>query len=151
MTGRRVSVTRQVKCDEEATGGQAPGGTQVADVMRPDVPTVGLETTLEELLQITWRRGVRHVLVMDGERLAGIVSDRDIKRALTSGAVSGRPLTVADIMTRTVITVGPTATVACACDTMMQEAISALPVVEGGRLKGIVTETDVLALFTRAR
>jgi len=126
------------------------GAMRVADVMRTDVPTITPDTTLDDILQIAWHRGVRHLLVVEGAALVGIVSDRDLKRALTGDASIGRGrTTAADIMTRTMITVGPHTTVKSACDTMMQEAISALPVVEGGTLKGMLTETDVLALFAK--
>jgi len=53
-------------------------------------------------------------------------------------------------MTRTVITIGPTFPVEEAARLMVMEKVSALPVTEGGRLVGIVTETDVLRLFVRA-
>jgi CBS domain-containing protein len=125
------------------------GVRRAEDVMRTDVPSVTPDATLREVLEIAWQRGVRHLLVVDGRAVVGIISDRDIKRALTADReiARGQGTTAGDIMTRTVITVSPDTTVKCACDTMMQEAISALPVMEHGALKGILTETDVLALF----
>ena len=122
---------------------------RVGDVMRTDVATITPETTVAEALRSAQRRGIRHLPVVDRGALVGIISDRDLKRALSAESREGT--TAADIMTRTVITVGPKATVACACDTMMQEEISALPVVDGGALVGIITETDVLALVAKER
>jgi acetoin utilization protein AcuB len=118
--------------------------------MRTDPPTITPDTTLEEILEIAWHRGIRHLLVMEGRKLVGIVSDRDLKRALTGEAVRVRSGTTArEIMTATVITVAPTTTLENACDTMMQEAISALPVVDDGVLRGLITETDALTYFAR--
>jgi acetoin utilization protein AcuB len=89
----------------------------------------------------------------------GIVSDRDIKQAMTSAALSadGRErdrlldeLTASRIMTPAVVTIGPMFGVEEAARLMATRKISALPVTEGDRLLGIVTETDVLGLFVRA-
>jgi acetoin utilization protein AcuB len=58
--------------------------------------------------------------------------------------------TIADIMTRAVITIEPTAPVEDAAQLMLTEKISALPVTDGGRLAGIITETDIVRLFVKA-
>ncbi len=103
--------------------------------------------------------GVRHLPVLDHEELAGIISDRDLKAVLpglvatpasaAAGADSGG-LTAGDIMTKRVLTVEPTVSVEDAARLLMEERIGALPVMEGGTLVGIITETDVLLLFVRA-
>jgi acetoin utilization protein AcuB len=131
----------------------------VQDIMHTAVVTVTPRTTLPEAVRTMRDVGVRHLPVMDGERLVGIVSDRDLKRAMASSATSlaAHELTylldrirVAEIMTRTVTTMGPTFPVEDAARAMVNQHISALPVTEGGRLLGIITETDVLRLFVRA-
>ncbi len=131
----------------------------VEDVMQRDVLTVTPGTTLPEALGLSQKRGIRHLPVMDGKTLVGIVSDRDLKRAMASSATSLErheltylleKLTLDQIMTRAVVTVEPTLPVEEAARLMMTEKISALPVTEQGRLVGIVTETDVLHLFLEA-
>jgi len=124
---------------------------RVRDVMRTDVPTIAPEATVGEALRCARQRGIRHVVVMEGGSVVGIISDRDLKRVLTADdqRAVARTATAADIMSRSIITVNPNTTIKCACDTMMQEAISALPVVEGGILKGLLTEWDVLALLAK--
>jgi acetoin utilization protein AcuB len=131
----------------------------VRDVMRTKVATVGPRTTLPEALRLTRERGIRHLPVLEEGKLVGIVSDRDLKRAMASPATSlARQeltylldrLTLEEIMTRAVITVAPNFPVEEAARIMVKERISALPVTEGGQLVGIVTETDVLDLFVRA-
>jgi acetoin utilization protein AcuB len=131
----------------------------VQDVMLTKLFTVTPETTLPEALRLTGQRGVRHLPVLDGNRLVGILSDRDLKRAMASPATSLEAheltylldrLCVAEIMTRAVITIGPTSPIEDAARLMVLEKIGALPVTDGDRLLGLVTETDVLRLFVRA-
>lgn len=130
----------------------------VQDVMRRDVVTVAPDTTLPAAIHRMGERGIRHLPVVEGDRLVGIVSDRDLKRAMGSGSGLERDeradwldrLCVAEFMTRAVLTIGPGFPVEDAARVMVRERISALPVTEAGRLVGIVTETDVLALFVRA-
>ncbi len=131
----------------------------VEDVMQRDLVTVGPGTTLPEALRLSRARGVRHLPVMDGKDLVGIVSDRDLKRAMASPATSLErhelnylldKVTMGEVMTRAVITVAPMLPVEEAARIMVKEKISALPVSEEGRVVGIVTETDVLDLFVKA-
>jgi acetoin utilization protein AcuB len=129
----------------------------VKDVMHTDVVTVPPCAPLADAFRVTRRRGIRHLPVVDDGMLVGIVSDRDLKRALpppASGMEAPAPefatMPVERIMTRAVITTGPTVSVEEAGRVMVSEKISALPVTEAGRLVGIVTETDVVALLVRA-
>jgi acetoin utilization protein AcuB len=131
----------------------------VQDVMQTKLFTVTPETTLPEALRLTAQRGVRHLPVLDGDRLVGILSDRDLKRAMASPATSLEAheltylldrLRVEEIMTRTVITICRMFPIEAAACLMVQEKIGALPVTDGERLVGLVTETDVLRLFVRA-
>jgi acetoin utilization protein AcuB len=131
----------------------------VQDVMQTKLHTVTPDTTLPEALCLTAQRGVRHLPVLNGDLLVGILSDRDLKQAVASSATTiethardyllGR-LRVDEIMTRTVITIGRTSPIEEAACLMVQNKIGALPVTEDGRLIGLVTETDVLRLFVRA-
>jgi acetoin utilization protein AcuB len=115
-------------------------GMLVHDIMQSRVITVTPQTGVAEAVGILRTRGLRHLVIVDGDALVGIVSDRDVKQA---GALDERrgSRTVAEIMT---------APVEDAARLMLTERISALPVTEGGRLVGIVTETDIVRLFVRA-
>jgi acetoin utilization protein AcuB len=131
----------------------------VRDVMQKSLVTVALRTTLPEAIRLMHDHGIRHLPVVEDGRLCGIVSDRDLKRAMASSAttLAEHELTylldrvrVGEIMTRTVLTTAPMFPVEEAARLMVRERISALPVTEGDTLVGIVTETDVLQLFVRA-
>jgi acetoin utilization protein AcuB len=60
----------------------------IQDVMQTKIFTVTPETRLPEALRLTGVRGIRHLPVLDGDKLVGIVSDRDLKRAMPSPATS---------------------------------------------------------------
>jgi acetoin utilization protein AcuB len=129
------------------------------DIMESHLVTATPGTRLPEAVRLMRDRGIRHLLVLEEGRLVGIVSDRDLKQAVASALRSvGGPeredllerLVVGDIMARTVMTIGPTDPVEDAARIMAREKISALPVTQGRRCVGIVTETDVLRLFVRA-
>jgi acetoin utilization protein AcuB len=132
----------------------------IKDIMQRDVVTATPETRLSQVLRLLQPRGFRHVPVIHDAALVGIISDRDVKQAMVSlaGAGASAPelerarerLTASEIMGRTVTTIAPMDTVEEAARRMATQKISALPVTEGGRLVGIVTETDVLQLFVRA-
>jgi acetoin utilization protein AcuB len=131
----------------------------VKDIMQRDVVTVTPDTRLPQVLRLLQPRGFRHVPVVDKGELVGIISDRDVKQAMVSLGGSGagpalehahERLTAAEIMSRAVTTVAPVFSVEEAARLMTTQRISALPVTEGSRLVGIVTETDVLGLFARA-
>lgn len=130
----------------------------VEDVMQTAVITITPKTSLPEAIRLMHQRGVRHLPVVEEDALVGIVSDRDLKRAMASPATSLEThelrylldaLTVNEIMTRAVITVGRMFPIEEAARLMVKERVSALPVTERGRLVGIVTETDVLELFVK--
>src|SRR6185437_14025724 len=103
---------------------------------------------------------IRHLVVTsDGGELLGIVTDRDIRLNLPSQATSLSVwemnylltrLTVEKVMTTSVITVGPDRSARDAAELMLDHRIGALPVVDGGRLIGIVTETDLLRAFVKS-
>jgi CBS domain-containing protein len=80
----------------------------------------------------------------DGEHVAGIISERDIVRALANHGAGFLTVTVAEVMTRPVVTCDPTESVAELMAEMTNRRIRHLPVVQDGRLCGIVSIGDVV-------
>jgi acetoin utilization protein AcuB len=120
--------------------------------------TVTPATPVSEARQLMQKKRIRHLLVTEGERLAGIITDRDIRLNLPSPATSLSvwevnylltKLTVGEAMTRSVITIRPDRPVEEAVRLLLEHKIGALPVTEGERLAGIITETDLLRAFAR--
>jgi len=125
----------------------------IDDIVQTDLVTVEPRAPLTHVLHVLNHKGVRHVPVVERGRLVGIISDRDIKSALTLSLGPAGPdscRSAGQIMTREPITIAPMFPVEEAARIMVANRISALPVVDGGRLVGIVTETDLLRLLSRA-
>ena len=118
----------------------------VGDVMIPRVPTIGEGTGVDEAARLMIREEVNHLPVLDGKgRLAGIVTSWDIARAVACGL--GR---LDEIITRDVITALPDEPIEEAAHRMEAHAISALPVVDGGkRVIGLVTSDAISTLVGR--
>ena len=133
---------------------------RVGDVMTRTLVTTPPETSVLDAQVRLAREGIRHLLVTgEGGELLGIVTDRDIRLNLPSPATSLSVwemkglldrLTVGEIMTKAVITVGPRRELSEAAVLMLEHKIGALPVLEDGRLAGIVTETDLLRALATA-
>jgi len=132
----------------------------VQEVMQAPVITVTPVTTVPEGVRIVQTRGVRHLPVVAYGKLVGIVSDRDLERAIPSPATTLerhdlamayplKRLTMAEVMTRPVLTISPLFPIEEAAQLMVANRVSALPVTESGQLRGILTETDVLRLLAR--
>jgi acetoin utilization protein AcuB len=107
-----------------------------------DVVSVTEEATLGEVETLLRSIDSRHLLVVRGASLSGIVSDRDVRRARGLGA--GDDAQVDEVMTERVWTVEPMARLTDAARGMLDHRVSALPVVDWGRLVGILTLTDLL-------
>lgn len=126
----------------------------VKDFMTRDPVTLGPDDSLARATEVTHTRRIRHLpVVTGGQRLAGLISDRDIRLATPSPLALGEPervesferTPVAAVMTRDVITVSPNEPIEGAAHLLCKHRIGSLPVVDGeGRLQGIVTHTDLL-------
>ena len=128
---------------------------RVRDLMSEKPITVHPDTLMLEARQRMLLARIRHLVVTEGEGVAGIVTDRDIRLNLPSPATSLSvwevnfllaKLTVRDVMTRAVVLVDPKRSAAEAAQIMLTHKISALPVTEGERLVGIITESDFVRL-----
>ena len=130
---------------------------RVSDLMSPMPITVGPETPMLDARQRMLDERIRHLVVVADDLLVGIVTDRDIRLNLASPATSLSvwelhhllaKLTVRDVMTRAVLVVDPDRPAAEAARIMLSHKISALPVTDGDRLVGIITESDFVRLVS---
>jgi CBS domain-containing protein len=126
---------------------------RVKDWMSPSPITVPADHGLFDARRLMADRRIRHLPVTQDGELVGIVTDRDVRLNVPSPATSLSVwevnhilarLTVGEVMTRTLITIGPDRDIAAAARLMLDHRIGALPVLEAGRLVGLVTETDLL-------
>ena len=122
---------------------QRPRHESVAQSMTTDLLTVTREERLTVAARRMAERGVGAILVMEGARLSGILTERDIMRAVGQERIDG---TVGDWMTADPITVDTHATVGEAAMMMVHGGFRHVPIVEKGKLVGIVSIRDLLRL-----
>lgn len=122
---------------------------KVAQWMSKRVVSVGPEDPLARALELMAEHAIRHVLVRRDPELLGIVSNRDVIRATGHGGERRLDLhrtRVADVMTPGPLeSTWPGATLREAATRMREARVSALPVLEGPQLVGVITTDDVLA------
>jgi adenylylsulfate kinase len=132
---------------------------QVRDLMTRTLITVTPDTSVTEARALMTKERIRHLLVTENDRLVGLITDRDVRLSLPSPATSLSVwelnyllarLTVRETMTKAVITVDPDRDARDAARIMLDHKIGALPVLEGTRLVGIVTETDLVRAFAES-
>ena len=119
---------------------------QVRDVMTEATITDASTDTLRSAAERMWRQQTGSLLVMDGDRLAGIITERDVLRAVALGA-DPATATVDEAMTAEVFTVGPDMPLRDAAREMAVRWIRHLPVEDGGRLVGMVSMRDITGIF----
>jgi CBS domain-containing protein len=115
----------------------------VRDVMQAELLTVDPSTTVIDAARKMFARRVGSALVVGGETVEGIFTERDIVRSLAGVADSGRGSPVSRWMTPRPVTIAPDATVGQALDVMLNGGFRHLPVMEGERLVGIVSMRDL--------
>lgn len=127
---------------------------RVCDLMQREVVTLRADDHLDLASDVMRLARIRHMPVVDGDRLVGILSQRDLFRAGISSVLQFRPATerewlgkisVREIMSKPVVTIGPDAPLREAVDLLVRRKIGCLPVVDGaGFLAGLLSESDVL-------
>jgi len=128
-------------------------GMRIRDLMERDVVTLRASDKLDLADDIMRLGRIRHLPVMTGDAVVGVLSQRDLFRAAISSMLQlGRAaeqqflgnVPVGAAMTPSPFTVGPDAHVRTAVHIMLEAKIGCLPVVEDGRLVGLISETDCL-------
>jgi CBS domain-containing protein len=117
----------------------------VGELMTKDLITVAPTATVAEAATLMGERHVGSALVLDGDRLAGIFTERDIVRALGEHFdAAGHP--VSSWMTRNPATISPGASAQEALEAMLQGGFRHLPVTEEGRVLGMLSLRDLAAV-----
>lgn len=106
--------------------------------------TVGRDSPVSHILALLHEHRIGAVLVMDGDAIAGLVSERDICRCLHTHGKGVHDATAADIMTAPVVTADTHMGVCDAMAIMTDRRFRHLPVVDGGRLLGLVSIGDLV-------
>jgi CBS domain-containing protein len=131
---------------------------KVKDIMVKEVATLDINDELSLANDIMRLGRIRHLPVVDGLRLVGIISERDLFRSSLAQALGYatketrdlmKTLRIKDVMVTGVITIPPDTDVCEATKIMMQEKIGCLPVVEDNMMVGLITETDILMQYVK--
>ena len=133
------------------------GGKLVSDLMTVPVHTITPDHSLADLAELFDRHDVRHVPVIDAEGdVVGLVSDRDLLRNVLTDQADV-PLSVREsamhgtrvetVMTVEVVTLEPNDTARRAARMLLENKFGCIPVTEGSRLVGIITQSDFLRVF----
>ena len=124
----------------------------VRDRMSRTVITLDEDTPIIKALNIMKDNNIRRLPVTKNEKITGMVTDRDLKEATPSKVTSLdvheiyrllSEIKVKDIMSKDILTIGPDESIEKAAMLMLKKKISGLPVIEGGKLVGIITQTDI--------
>jgi CBS domain-containing protein len=130
----------------------------VRDLMQHEIATLDEADSLGLADDIMRLGRIRHMPVTAGDRLVGILSQRDLFRAAVSSVLRFKPteerewlasVPVKEVMVRQIVTATPATPVREAVTLMLEKKIGCLPVVEGEHLVGLLSETDCLHLLAR--
>ena len=118
---------------------------RIAELMTPNPVTVGPDASLATVKSLMEAGKFRRVLVMEKEKLIAIVTERDVREH--TGYLELTKVTAA--MRPNVLTVTPNQTAEDAARLMLEHKIGGLPVMEGDRVVGILTSSDLLKAFLK--
>jgi acetoin utilization protein AcuB len=126
---------------------------KVRDRMTSEVITVAIDEPIRRVWDLAMEKRLRSFPVMDGERLVGIITDRDLRNATASSIVMTEKkyhdflldtVKVDTIMTVNPRTISPESDIKEAGRVILEMQVGGLPVLEGDVLAGIITETDLI-------
>lgn len=120
---------------------------RVEDVMTRGIQTISADASADDAWNLMRTQRIHHLVVTEGTRTVGILSDRDAGGPKGTAARKNRA--VRDLMTTHVVTVPPTTTIRKAANVMRGRSIGCLVVADRARTMGIVTVADLLGLLGR--
>ena len=118
--------------------------TQLLQAKGREIHSIGPDTRVFDALKLMAEKDIGALVVTDGGRLAGIISERDYARKVILHGKSSHEMLVREIMTAKVITVNPAQTVEECMALMTSKRIRHLPVTDGDRLVGVLSIGDLV-------
>lgn len=119
-------------------------GILVRDVMSKNVKTVRPNSTINEVVRKMNKFEIGSIIVTDGEKPVGIITERDILRRVLEVNMASEAMKAKEIMSSPILTIESQATTEEAATLMNSKRIKKIPVLEDGKLIGIVTSTDIV-------
>ncbi|MEM0473170.1 MAG: CBS domain-containing protein [Candidatus Aenigmatarchaeota archaeon] len=118
---------------------------QVKDVMNPQVVVAKPHATIKEAAEIMSQMRIGSLLVMENDKVLGIVTESDIIGKIVATKKDPEKVRVSDIMSSKVISISPEDDLQNAAEKMVENKIKRLPVIDSGKLVGIITATDLIS------
>ncbi|MCX9025758.1 MAG: CBS domain-containing protein [Candidatus Methanoperedens sp.] len=118
----------------------------VKEIMTGDVVTIDIKSDVQKLAKKMLDYDVGSIIITDKKQPVGIVTERDIVRKIVSRNLKPDDISMRELMTTPVITVNTEEDVTDTMHKMVKMEIRRLPVVDNGKLVGIVTDTDLIAI-----
>jgi len=116
----------------------------VRDVMSKDVRVVRPDTTMKEVVATMNKFDIGSIVVVQGDRPVGIITERDILRRIVEPCIAPETLTAKQVMTSPVLTINETTSIEEAAKLMAKKRVKKLPVMNNQKLVGVVTLTDIV-------
>ena len=116
----------------------------VRDIMSKDVKVVRPDSSVKEVVATMNKFDIGSILVVQGKRPVGIITERDILRRVVQPCLAPETLTARQVMTSPLLTINETASIDEAAKFMAKEKVKKLPVMDRQKLVGIVTLTDIV-------
>ena len=117
---------------------------QLLEAKSPEIIAIGPEAPVIDAIRLMAERGIGALLVMQGARLAGILSERDYARKIVLQGRSSRDTPVRDIMTAEVVTVAPGDSIDHCMQLVTDRRIRHLPVLDGDAVVGVLSIGDLV-------
>ena len=125
-------------------GGSMLTAQNILEIKGKDIWTISPDDSVFDALRLMARVDVGALMVTEGEKLVGIISERDYARKVILLGKTSKETLVKEIMTKTVISIHPMQTCEECMDIMTKNRVRHLPVMEGGELLGVVSIGDVV-------
>jgi len=117
----------------------------VRDIMSKDVRVVRLDSSVKEVVATMNKFDIGSIVVVQGDRPVGIITERDILRRVVEPCLAPEVLTARQVMTSPLVTIKEAVSVDEAAELMAKKRVKKLPVMNEEKLVGIVTFTDIVA------
>lgn len=118
---------------------------RVSEIMSKEIVAISPNKRVGQALQLMQKHQIRHLPVLEGARMVGWITSRDLREVLLASMLE--KITVVDVMIKAPLSVTPDTSVEEAARLIMEHKIGGMPVLEGDRLVGVITMLDVISAF----
>jgi CBS domain-containing protein len=119
---------------------------EAQDIMVDKVITANKDASLEYAVELMNEHEIGCLVIVENEKPIGIITERDLLKRCLAKSKELRGMKVSDVMSRPVVVVDPKTEIEEAAKVMCEKRIKKLPIVEEGRLRGLITLTDILRI-----